>query len=128
MATANFLGIRVYGSIARSRQVCIYWLWKHCLFCRDCLWRGKTSDEKYFDTPPEQQHVLRAVDRYAYTGCGSTAYCYPFCLGDEQILIHIRKPSRSRTYLVRIADPCSAEPVQLVPAQLSLSPAGPYQL
>src|SRR5271163_3053689 len=23
--------------VARSRQVCIYWLWKHCLFCRDCL-------------------------------------------------------------------------------------------
>src|SRR5271154_5649489 len=27
--------------VARSRQVCIYWLWKHCLFCRDCLWGGK---------------------------------------------------------------------------------------
>src|SRR5277367_4414880 len=23
--------------VARSRQVCIEWLWKHCLFCRDCL-------------------------------------------------------------------------------------------
>src|SRR2546421_12658368 len=30
-------------SVARSRQVCIYWLWKHCLFCRDCLWRERTS-------------------------------------------------------------------------------------
>src|SRR5271154_669989 len=29
--------------VARSRQVCIYWLWKHCLFCRDCLWRERTS-------------------------------------------------------------------------------------
>jgi hypothetical protein len=24
----------------------------------------------------EGQKVLRAADRYAYTGCGSTAYCY----------------------------------------------------
>jgi hypothetical protein len=29
---------------------------------------------------------------------------------------------------VRIAGPCPAEPVLLVPAQLGLSPAGPYQL
>ena len=34
--------VHVYA-VTRSRQVCIYWLWKHCLFCRDCLWRGKTS-------------------------------------------------------------------------------------
>src|SRR5205085_12304095 len=33
----------VYECVARSRQVCIYWLWKHCLFCRDCLWRERTS-------------------------------------------------------------------------------------
>ena len=72
--------------------------------------------------------VLRAADRYAYTGCGSTAYCYLFYLGDEQILIDIRKPCRSSACLVRIAGPCPAEPFQLVPAQLGLSPAGPYQL
>jgi hypothetical protein len=47
---------------------------------------------------------------------------------DEQVLIHIRKPCRSRTCLVRIASPCPAVPVQLVPAQLGLSLAGPYQL
>ena len=29
--------------VARSRQVCIYWLWKHYLFCRDCVWREKRS-------------------------------------------------------------------------------------
>ena len=51
-----------------------------------------------------------------------------YSTGDEQILIHIRKPCRSRTCLVRIAGPCPAVPVQLVPAQLGLSPAGPYQL
>src|SRR5271154_3152416 len=72
--------------------------------------------------------VLRAADRYAYTGCGSTAYCYLFYLGDEQILIDIRKPCRTSACLVRIAGPCPAEPFQLVPAQLGLSPAGPYQL
>src|SRR5271156_539369 len=72
--------------------------------------------------------MLRAADRYAYTGCGSTVYCYLFYLGDEQILIDIRKPCRSRACLVRIAGPCPAEPFQLVPAQLGLSPAGLYQL
>jgi hypothetical protein len=72
--------------------------------------------------------LLRAADRYAYTGCGSTAYCYLFYLRDEQILIDIRKSCRSSACLVRIAGPCPAEPVQLVPAQLGLSPAGPYQL
>ena len=51
-----------------------------------------------------------------------------YSTGDEQILIHKRKPCRSRTCLVRIAGPCPAVPVQLVPAQLGLSPAGPYQL
>src|SRR5438477_9603244 len=51
-----------------------------------------------------------------------------YSTGDEQILIHKRKPCRSRTGLVRIAGPCPAVPVQLVPAQLGLSPAGPYQL
>src|SRR2546423_6440805 len=44
-----------------------------------------------------------------------------YSTGDEQILIHIRKPCRSRTCLVRIAGPCPAVPVQLVPAQLGLS-------
>src|SRR5277367_6524081 len=72
--------------------------------------------------------MLRAADRYAYTGCGSTAYCYLFYLGDEQILIHIRKPCRTSTCLVRIAGPCPAVPFQLVPVQLGLSPAGPCQL
>ena len=51
-----------------------------------------------------------------------------YSTGDEQILIHKRKLCRSRTCLVRIAGPCPAVPVQLVPAQLGLSPAGPYQL
>jgi hypothetical protein len=40
-------------------------------------------------------YMLRAADRYAYTGSGSTAYCYLFYLGDEQILIHIGKCCRS---------------------------------
>src|ERR1700740_618901 len=71
--------------VARSRQVCIYWLWKHCLLLS-------------------------------------------ILLGNEQILIHIRKPCRSSACLVRIAGPCPAVPVQLAPAQLGLSPAGPYQL
>src|SRR5438477_7721154 len=59
-----------------------------------------------------------------------------YSTGDEQILIHIRKPCRSRTCLVRIAGPCPAVPV---PVRLCLSlsswflpswvfPAGPYQL
>src|SRR5271155_2054350 len=65
--------------------------------------------------------MLRAADRYAYTGCGSTAYCYLFYLGDEQILIHIRKPCRTSACLVRIAGPCPAVPFQLVPVQLCLS-------
>ena len=39
--------------------------------------------------------MLRAADRYAYTGSGSTAYCYLFYLGNEQILIHIGKCCRS---------------------------------
>ena len=39
-----------------------------------------------------------------------------------------KKPCRSRACLVRIAGPCPAVSVQLVPAQLGLSPAGPYQL
>src|SRR2546423_12246794 len=51
-----------------------------------------------------------------------------YSTGDEQILMHKRKPCRSRTCLVRIAGPCPAVPFQLVPAQLGLSPAGPYQL
>src|SRR5947207_6211210 len=41
-----------------------------------------------------------------------------YSTGDEQILIHKRKPCRSRTCLVRIAGLCPALPVQLVPAQL----------
>ena len=45
--------------------------------------------------------LLRAADRYAYTGCGSTAYYYLFYLGSELILIDIRKPFRSSTCLVR---------------------------
>ena len=44
-----------------------------------------------------------------------------YSTGDEQILIHKGKPCRSRTCLVRIAGPCPAVPVQLVPAQLGLS-------
>jgi hypothetical protein len=53
--------------------------------------------------------LLRAADRYAYTGCGSTAYCYLFYLGDEQILVHIGKSCRLSACLVRIAGPCPAE-------------------
>src|SRR6201997_582722 len=79
-----YLPLQVAMNVARSRQVCIYWLWKHCLLLS-------------------------------------------ILLGNEQILIHIRKPCRSSACLVRIADPCPAVPVQLVPAQLGLSPAGPYQ-
>jgi hypothetical protein len=30
-------------AVAFSRQVCIYWLWKHCLFRRDCLWRERRT-------------------------------------------------------------------------------------
>src|SRR5271156_861369 len=74
----------IADSVARSRQVCIYWLWKHCLIA--------------------------------------------IYLGNELGLIDIRKPFRSRTCLVRIADPCPAVPAQLVPARLGLSPAGSYQL
>src|SRR5436305_7604867 len=53
-----------------------------------------------------------------------------YSTGAEQILIHKRKPCRSRICLVRIAGPCPAvpAPVQLGPVQLGLSPAGPYQL
>ena len=40
MRPAPLIGI---PSVARSRQVCIYWLWKRYLFYRDCLWRGKIS-------------------------------------------------------------------------------------
>jgi len=53
--------------------------------------------------------LSRSADRYAYAGCGSTAYCYLFYLGDEQILIDIRKPCRPSASLVRIAGPCPAE-------------------
>src|SRR5436305_14955983 len=35
-----------------------------------------------------------------------------YSTGDEQILIHKRKPCRSRTCLVRIAGPCPAEVYQ----------------
>ena len=41
-----------------------------------------------------------------------------YSTGDEQILIHKRKPCRSRTCLVRIAGPCPAVPA---PVQLYLS-------
>src|ERR1700757_1899901 len=42
--------------------------------------------------------------------------------GDKRILIHIEKPCRSRTCLVRLAGPCPAvpAPVQLVSVQLYL--------
>jgi hypothetical protein len=30
--------------------------------------------------------VLRAADRYAYTGCASTAYCYLFYLGTSKYI------------------------------------------
>ena len=49
-------------------------------------------------------------------------------LGNELILIDIKKPFRSSACLVRLAGPCPAEPFQLVPAQLGLSSAGLYQL
>src|SRR5271170_3213580 len=39
---------------------------------------------------------------------------YLFYLGDEQILIDVRKSCRTSACLVRIAGPCPAEPVQLV--------------
>ena len=31
---------RVTTFVAHSRQVCIYWLWEHCLFCIGCLEEG----------------------------------------------------------------------------------------
>src|ERR1700722_20824522 len=51
-----------------------------------------------------------------------------FYLGSELILMDNRKSFRSSACLMRIAGPCPAEPFQLVPARLGLSPAGPYQL
>jgi hypothetical protein len=39
-----------------------------------------------------------------------------------------KKSFQLSTCLVRIAGPCSAEPFELVPTQLGLFPAGPYQL
>jgi hypothetical protein len=71
--------------------------------------------------------LLRAADGYAYTGCGSTAYCYLFYLGDEQILIHIGKSCRSSACLVRIAGPCPAVPFQLVPVQLRYTNVRVYE-
>ena len=43
---------------------------------------------------------------------------------------YTHRKSLSAEYLSRpiIADPCPAEPFQLVPAQLGLTPAGSYQL
>jgi hypothetical protein len=59
-----------------------------CVLCDYFSTEGRVkTQEKYL--------LLRAADRYAYTGCGSTAYCYLFYLGDEQILIHIAKCCRS---------------------------------
>jgi hypothetical protein len=49
-------------------------------------------------------------------------------MGNELILTDIGKLCRSSACLVRITGPCPAEPFQLVPAQLGLSPAGSYQL
>jgi hypothetical protein len=71
--------------------------------------------------------VLRAANRYACPGCGSTA-CSLFYLGSELILIDIRNLVGRVPVSYDIAGPCSAEPLQLVPTQLSLSLAGPYQL
>src|ERR1700722_20099618 len=91
--------------------------------CARGVWPGSTGHGTHAPSM-----MLRAANRYAYTGCGSTAYCYLFYLGDELILIHIRNPFRSSASLVRIAGPCPAEPFQLVPAHLGLSPAGSFQL
>jgi hypothetical protein len=48
--------------------------------------------------------VLHAADRYAYTGCGSTA-CSLFYLGSELILIDIRNPVGRVPVLYGIAGP-----------------------
>src|SRR5271170_8519610 len=60
-------------------------------------------------------------------GCGSTAYSL-FYLGSKLILADISNPVGRVSISYDIAGPCPAEPLQLVPAQLSLSPAGPYQM
>ena len=57
--------------------------------------------------------LLRVVDRYAYTGCESTAYSYLFYLRDEQILIDIRKPCRSRTCPARYSWSLSSGGIQM---------------
>jgi hypothetical protein len=49
-------------------------------------------------------------------------------LGSELILIDIRNPVGQVPVSYEIAGPCQAEPLQLVPTLLGLSPAGPYQL
>src|SRR5436305_2853300 len=78
--------------------------------------------------------MLRAADRYAYTDCGSTAYSYLFYWGrantyTQKKTLSVENLSRANSWsLSSCACPCPAVPVQLVPAQLGLSPAGPYQL
>ena len=59
-------------------------------------------------------------------GCGSTAYPL-FYLGRELILIDTRNPVGRVPVSYDIAGSCPAEPLQLVPAQLSLSPAEVYE-
>src|SRR2546421_3636794 len=81
--------------------------------------------------------LLRAADRYAYTGCGSTAYCYLIYWGRANTYTHkktlsVECLSRANSWsLSGCACPCPAVPVQLVPTQLSLSswpiPAGVYE-
>jgi len=46
-------------SVGRSRQVCIYWSWRHCLFCRDCLWR-----EGHLYTPDAHPALLATPRRF----------------------------------------------------------------
>src|SRR5438477_7721153 len=73
--------------------------------------------------------LLRAADRYAYTGCGSTACCYLFYWGRANTYTHketlsVENLSRANSWsLSSCACPCPAVPVpvQLVPAQLGLS-------
>src|SRR5436190_16220024 len=71
--------------------------------------------------------LLRAADRYAYTGCGSTAYCYLFYWGrantyTQKKILSVENLSRANSWSLSScacpAGSCPAVPVQLVPAQL----------
>jgi hypothetical protein len=55
--------------------------------------------------------VLCAAHMFAYSGCGSCLFA--IYLGNELILIDIRKPFRSSACLVRLAGPCPAERAHL---------------